>query len=135
MHAKNVVFMFFQVMCLSRQLLYDDRRIILLAAGVRPSCCSIFAMFVYFSFKSKVLKMNWCQKVAEMLQTQGRWDEAAVVLRDYVGNIEESVVALVRGSQWSEALRLARDAKRDDLVETLVVPGAFCKEIKFGPLR
>ncbi|XP_052279525.1 putative elongator complex protein 1 isoform X1 [Dreissena polymorpha] len=58
------------------------------------------------------------RKLAEELKGRNRHSEAAVVLEQYAGDLEEAIVTLIQGTQWDEASRLMHKHKRTDFVET-----------------
>ena len=60
--------------------------------------------------------------LASRLEVAGRGAEAATVVREWLGDPEEAVAVLARSHQWAEALRVAREEGREDLVETHVRP-------------
>ena len=60
--------------------------------------------------------------MAEALRVGGDCRSAARVYLDYCADVDEAVAALTEGREWVEAARVARRAKRADLVPTTVVP-------------
>lgn len=59
----------------------------------------------------------------EYLKDKRRFQEAAVVAKDYAKDIEEVVDCLLKGSAWKEAERTSYTYNRADLIETHVKPG------------
>jgi elongator complex protein 1 len=59
----------------------------------------------------------------EYLKDKRRFQEAAVVAKDYAKDIEEVVDCLLKGSAWKEAERTSYTHNRADLIETHVKPG------------
>ncbi|KAI8643421.1 IKI3 family-domain-containing protein [Parasitella parasitica] len=59
----------------------------------------------------------------EHLKDKRRFQEAAVVAKDYAKDIEEAVDCLLKGSCWKEAERTCYMHDRSDLIETHVKPG------------
>ncbi|KAL7317602.1 putative elongator complex protein 1 [Mucor circinelloides] len=59
----------------------------------------------------------------EYLKEKRRFQEAAMVAKDYAKDIEEVVDCLLKGSLWKEAERTSYTHDRPDLIETHVKPG------------
>ncbi|KAI7891979.1 IKI3 family-domain-containing protein [Mucor mucedo] len=59
----------------------------------------------------------------EYLKDKRRFQEAAIVAKDYAKDIEEVVDCLLKGSLWKEAERISYTHDRSDLIETHVKPG------------
>ncbi|CEP14860.1 hypothetical protein [Parasitella parasitica] len=59
----------------------------------------------------------------EYLKEKSRFEEAAVVAKDYAKDIEETVDCLLKGTCWKEAERTCYTHDRADLIETHVKPG------------
>lgn len=59
----------------------------------------------------------------EYLKEKRRFQEAAIVAKDYAKDIEEVVDCLLKGSAWKEAERISYTHDRSDLIETHVKPG------------
>nr|CAD7393378.1 unnamed protein product [Timema cristinae] len=64
-----------------------------------------------------------CRLLVERLAEQHQYGEAAQVLSQLVGDLEESVAMLVRGHMWPQATWSALSGKRSDLIETHIKPG------------
>lgn len=64
------------------------------------------------------------RELAEQLAACGSAGDAAVLLVQYLGDVDGGVAALVAAKEWREALRVAYAAGRADLADTLVVPAA-----------
>ena len=60
--------------------------------------------------------------LVERLEGAGRGQEAAAILREWLGDGEEGVAVLARTQQWEEAVSRAREGGREDLLETHVRP-------------
>ncbi|KAK3610232.1 hypothetical protein CHS0354_022286 [Potamilus streckersoni] len=56
--------------------------------------------------------------LAEQLKGQNKHTDAAILLEQYAKDIEEAIVTLIQGSQWTEALRLMYYHKRMDFIES-----------------
>ena len=56
-----------------------------------------------------------CARLVSALKEAKMFEEAAVVLRDYLDDVEEGIAALVEGSRWAEADRLIMRENRTDL--------------------
>nr|CAD7573530.1 unnamed protein product [Timema californicum] len=64
-----------------------------------------------------------CRLLVERLAEQHHYGEAAQVLSQLVGDLEESVAMLVRGHMWPQATWSALSGQRSDLIETHIKPG------------
>nr|CAD7455918.1 unnamed protein product [Timema tahoe] len=64
-----------------------------------------------------------CHLLVERLAEQHQYGEAAQVLSQLVGDLEESVAMLVRGHMWPQATWSALSGQRSDLIETHIKPG------------
>ena len=72
------------------------------------------------------IKMNYpsdkmeelARQMAGKLKDQRRHAEAACLLEQYAADIEESIVVLIEGSQWEEAVRLMYKHNRTDFIES-----------------
>jgi hypothetical protein len=62
--------------------------------------------------------------LAEQLSSSGAAADAAVLLVQYLGDVDGGVAALVGAREWREALRVAYAAGRDDLADTVIIPTA-----------
>ena len=62
-------------------------------------------------------------ELASQLETAGRYQDAAAVLKDWCQDEEESVAVLVRGFQWTQSVNMVRNMNRSDLIQTHVGPG------------
>ncbi|KAG8817137.1 hypothetical protein FRC17_000043 [Serendipita sp. 399] len=128
-----------QVMSLYADWLYDRRDFEDAAMAFELACDYSKAMQAYekaylwrplfrLAFEhdlddEKVKELGY--RVAENLCTRKRWADAAVVYQDYACDIEEAVRAYTNGNEVSDALRLATKAKRRELVEDIIHPGAL----------
>ncbi|KIM33145.1 hypothetical protein M408DRAFT_149581 [Serendipita vermifera MAFF 305830] len=73
--------------------------------------------------KDKIIEMAY--RVAEELCTRKRWTDAAAVYNDYACDIEEAIRAFANGNELAEALRLASKHQKQELVGTIIHPGAL----------
>jgi len=62
--------------------------------------------------------------LAEQLAGSGAAADAALLLVQYLGDVDGGVAALVAAREWREAMRVGLAAERADLVDTVVVPAA-----------
>uniref|UniRef100_A0A669F528 Elongator complex protein 1 n=1 Tax=Oreochromis niloticus TaxID=8128 RepID=A0A669F528_ORENI len=60
--------------------------------------------------------------LAEKLNEQRRYSEAALLLDQYAKDCEEAILALITGASWEEALRLIYMHNRQDITETNLKP-------------
>ncbi|KAL0127474.1 hypothetical protein PUN28_005627 [Cardiocondyla obscurior] len=60
---------------------------------------------------------------AKYLIAEGKYQQAAVILKDYLNDAEEAVAVLCEGRCWKNAIRIAIDVQRLDLNETHIKPG------------
>ncbi|XP_034038102.1 elongator complex protein 1 [Thalassophryne amazonica] len=60
--------------------------------------------------------------LAEKLNEQRRYSEAALLLDQYAKDCEEAILALITGALWEEALRLIYVHSRHDITETNLKP-------------
>lgn len=51
----------------------------------------------------------------ERLKTERKYEHAAVILKEYLNDIEEAVALLCEGRVWKHAIRIAFDVQRLDL--------------------
>lgn len=63
-------------------------------------------------------EMDIAKKLTDQLKEARRHQEAAIVLEQYVLDIEESIVCLIEGCLWEEALRMMYKHNRTDFIET-----------------
>jgi elongator complex protein 1 len=56
-----------------------------------------------------------CSRIVEALIEEKRYFDAAVILSEYLDDVEEAIAALVKGCCWAEAARMIRKANRADL--------------------
>ncbi|XP_014675329.1 PREDICTED: elongator complex protein 1-like, partial [Priapulus caudatus] len=70
--------------------------------------------------KEKLLDL--AGRVSVKLRDERRHAEAAVVLMQYAGNVEEAIVELIDGCLWDEALRLMHLHNHTDIIETDLQP-------------
>ncbi|XP_011692610.1 PREDICTED: putative elongator complex protein 1 isoform X1 [Wasmannia auropunctata] len=61
--------------------------------------------------------------LVEHLKAERKYGHAAVILKEYLNDIEEAVALLCEGRIWKHAIRIANDAQRLDLNETHIKPG------------
>ena len=66
--------------------------------------------------------MQFVFALLDSLKSSRRYTEAAHVLLDYAEDAEETIVTLLEGSSWEEALRLIHFHRRTDLLETHLKP-------------
>ncbi|KAI8991763.1 IKI3 family-domain-containing protein [Mycotypha africana] len=66
---------------------------------------------------------NLAYDMIEHLKEKRRYQEAAMVAKDYCNDTEEAVDCLLKGSAWKEAERMCYNFDRPDLIETHVKPG------------
>ncbi|KAL9647016.1 hypothetical protein ABK040_013870 [Willaertia magna] len=63
--------------------------------------------------------------MVNILEREKKIVEASIVCREYLNDTEESILKLVSGHEWQEALRVAVSFNRNDLIETHIKPGVF----------
>lgn len=63
--------------------------------------------------------------LAEKLNEQRRYSEAALLLDQYAKDCEEAILALITGAVWEEALRLIYMHNRRDITETNLKPAVL----------
>ncbi|KYQ49072.1 Elongator complex protein 1 [Trachymyrmex zeteki] len=61
--------------------------------------------------------------LVEHLKAGRRYEHAAVILKEYLNDIEEAVAVLCEGRIWKHAIRITIDVQRLDLNETHIKPG------------
>ncbi|KAF9222466.1 pol II transcription elongation factor [Gyrodon lividus] len=64
-------------------------------------------------------------RITEELLSKKRYPEAARVFIDYAGDLRQAVIALVQGMEFSEARRIIYLHSKPELLEDVVLPGAF----------
>ncbi|KAN0081459.1 IKI3 family domain containing protein [Tylopilus felleus] len=64
-------------------------------------------------------------RISEELSSKKRYLEAARVFIDYAGDIRQAVIALVQGSELSEARRIVSFHSAPELFEDVILPGAL----------
>ena len=69
--------------------------------------------------------VRMAREVTSQLEDRVRWSDAARVALDYARDIEQAVHFLCRGSEFSEARRLAATYARADLIDTHIAPAAL----------
>jgi elongator complex protein 1 len=62
------------------------------------------------------------RQLVEKLQTHGRGAEAAVILERYTDDVEAAVAAYCETGAWPDALRLAAERQRADLITAIATP-------------
>ncbi|KAI8469194.1 MAG: IKI3 family-domain-containing protein [Monoraphidium minutum] len=73
---------------------------------------------------AKERQQQLARELAGALAGSGQGGDAARVMREYLGDADGAVAALVAAREWREALRAAYADGRPDLVDTCVAPGA-----------
>ncbi|KAJ3091877.1 hypothetical protein HK102_012927 [Quaeritorhiza haematococci] len=63
--------------------------------------------------------------LADFLLEKHRYAEAARIFSEYLLNPEEAVKALVKGSQWDEAVRMSHLHGKSSYIDEVVKPGAY----------
>lgn len=66
-------------------------------------------------------EIDIAKKLTDQLKEVRRHQEAAIVLEQYCMDIEESIVCLIEGGLWEEALRMMYKHNRTDFVETNLI--------------
>jgi len=62
------------------------------------------------------LDLRGCYRVlVEQLKAERKYEHAAIILKEYLNNIEEAVASLCKGRIWKHAIRIAIDVQRLDL--------------------
>ncbi|EGI70530.1 PREDICTED: putative elongator complex protein 1 isoform X1 [Acromyrmex echinatior] len=61
--------------------------------------------------------------LVEHLKAGRKYEHAAVILKEYLNDIEEAVAVLCEGRIWKHAIRITIDVQRLDLNETHIKPG------------
>ncbi|KIK96350.1 hypothetical protein PAXRUDRAFT_138652 [Paxillus rubicundulus Ve08.2h10] len=64
-------------------------------------------------------------RITNELLSKKRYPEAARVFIDYAGDVRQAVIALVQGNEFSEARRIVSLHSKPELLEDVVLPGAF----------
>ncbi|XP_012536297.1 putative elongator complex protein 1 [Monomorium pharaonis] len=57
------------------------------------------------------------------LKAERKYEPAAIILKEYLNDVEEAVALLCEGRMWKHAIRIALDVQRSDLNETHIIPG------------
>ncbi|KAJ3384083.1 hypothetical protein HDU84_003206 [Entophlyctis sp. JEL0112] len=74
---------------------------------------------------SKVVELAY--ELAEQLTEKHEHLAAATVLVDYARDVLAGIRALIKGSFWEEAIRIAHANNRDDLVDSEITPGILAE--------
>ncbi|XP_053985315.1 elongator complex protein 1 [Hylaeus volcanicus] len=69
---------------------------------------------------SPIEKRTLYKELVECLKNDKRYEEAAYISANYLQNTEEAMVCLCNGKRWKDAIRIAHDAERLDLIESCV---------------
>lgn len=78
------------------------------------SCLWVLKKLNYPTLKNMML----CRDMAEKLKQNQKYLDAAIILESYVEDIEESIITLIEGQEWGNALRLMVKYNRTDIIET-----------------
>ncbi|KAJ1568243.1 hypothetical protein HK405_003173 [Cladochytrium tenue] len=70
-------------------------------------------------------QMGLAEDLAAALVELGKYAEAATILQDYKNDTEEAIKALLRGSLWTEAMRISQRHSRPELLEEMIKPGVL----------
>jgi hypothetical protein len=57
-----------------------------------------------------------CQELVLSLKDRCQFSEAAKILSDHLGDVEESIAVLVQGRLWNEAIWSSYHHKRADMI-------------------
>ena len=63
-------------------------------------------------------------KYTDELVDQKRFKEAAEIMLEYGKSIEVAIEILAKGTYWSESVRLAKQSKRVDMLDSVIMPAA-----------
>ncbi|XP_066919539.1 putative elongator complex protein 1 isoform X2 [Clytia hemisphaerica] len=70
-----------------------------------------------------------CRKFSERLKNHRKYLDAAIIQEQYLKDMEESMVCLLEGNLWFQALNLIQRSEREDLIETNFKPAILeCQE-------
>jgi len=53
--------------------------------------------------------------LVEQLKAERKYEHAAIILKEYLNDIEEAVALLCEGRIWKHAIRISIDVQRSDL--------------------
>jgi hypothetical protein len=71
-------------------------------------------LFVYTSRENKLHEL--CQDLVSRLKGRCQFVEAAEILSNHLGDMEESIAVLVQGRLWSEAIWSSIHYRRPDMI-------------------
>lgn len=77
----------------------------------------VFCMTAKLQY-SREKELGVAKKLTDQLKESRRYQEAAIVLEQYVSDVEESIVCLIEGCLWEEAVRMMYKHKRTDFIES-----------------
>lgn len=80
----------------------------------------------------KVELLHLARELCEELQALGKLGDAAKIVLDYCGDINNGISLLVRAREWEEALRIAFLHQRDDLVSVVKSSSLECASLLIG---
>lgn len=75
-------------------------------------CCFISQELIFFSSANSY---TLYKALVEYLETNRKYEHAAVILKEYLNDIEEAVALLCKGRLWKRAIRIAIADQRSDL--------------------
>lgn len=75
----------------------------------------LFYHIIRINFFSLVNLYELYKKLAEHLDAERKYEHAAVICKDYLKDIEETITLLCKGKLWKNAIRIANDSQRFDL--------------------
>ncbi|XP_012256785.2 putative elongator complex protein 1 [Athalia rosae] len=82
------------------------------------------AIVVAKQMKSSVAELhNLCEVLVAKLKEGRRYAEAAIILTQELCNFEDGIATLCEGKLWQDALRVAYQVDRLDIIETHIKPG------------
>ncbi|XP_076376507.1 elongator complex protein 1 isoform X1 [Megalopta genalis] len=74
---------------------------------------------------SLIEKRTLYKELADRLKSDRRYEEAAHIFINYLEDEEETIVSLCNGKQWKDAVRIAHDKERLDLIESHIKSSVF----------
>ncbi|KAJ3055398.1 hypothetical protein HK097_010674, partial [Rhizophlyctis rosea] len=110
----------------------DEAALLYVMAGEKRSAMECYrkatmwqeAMAIAYELGIEQSELVWMAgELADELVEQRKYGDAARVLLDHTKKPDDAVQILVRGSLWSEALRVAQMAGLSNMVDTTIKPG------------
>jgi len=116
---------------LSSAKLYEDAGIVYSRSGYHEEAITVLMKTTNWHLiltEAKTLNYTQdqlhtlCKDLCEVLKEHHMYEAAAMILENYMKDIEESIVCLLEGNLWFQAFDTIKSHSRDDLIETNLKP-------------